>query len=51
MDKAKAFYADKLGVKVAFENRRDDDDWWVLPEGGNSITLTTSQENMKRLAQ
>ena len=34
----------------AFENRKDDNHWWVsltLPEGGNCITLTTSHENMK----
>ena len=50
MPKAKAFYADKLGLNVATENRRDDHNWWVsltLPEGGASITLTTAHENMK----
>ena len=50
MNKAKAFYAENLGLGVAFENRKDDQHWWVslsLPEGGNSITLTTSHENMK----
>ncbi len=50
MNKAKAFYADKLGLKIAFENRIDDNHWWAslsLPEGGNSITLTTAHENMK----
>ena len=50
MSKAKAFYADKLGLKVATDYRRDDHNWWVslaLPEGGASITLTTAQENMK----
>ena len=50
MPKAKAFYADKLGLKVASDFRRDDHNWWVsltLPEGGASITLTTAPENMK----
>jgi|SRR5450432_447145 catechol 2,3-dioxygenase-like lactoylglutathione lyase family enzyme len=50
MPKAKAFYVDKLGLKVASEYRRDDHNWWVsltLPEGGTSITLTTAHENMK----
>jgi catechol 2,3-dioxygenase-like lactoylglutathione lyase family enzyme len=31
MPKAKAFYADKLGLQVASDYRRDDDHWWVLP--------------------
>ena len=50
MPKAKAFYADKLGLKVASDYRRDDRNWWVLlnlPEDGASITLTTNHENMK----
>jgi len=50
MPKAKAFYVDKLGLKVASDYRRDDNNWWVsvsLPEGGASITLTTAHENMK----
>jgi catechol 2,3-dioxygenase-like lactoylglutathione lyase family enzyme len=50
MPKAKAFYADKLGLKVASDYRKDDDHWWVslaLPEDGTSITLTTAHENMK----
>lgn len=50
MPKAKAFYADKLGFKVATDHCKDDDNWWVsltLPEGGASITLTTAHENMK----
>ena len=29
MPKAKAFYVDKLGLKVASEYRRDDHNWWV----------------------
>jgi len=50
MPKAKAFYGDKLGLKVASDYRQDDDHWWVsltLPEDGASITLTTAHENMK----
>jgi len=29
MPKAKAFYLDKLGFKVATDYRKDDDNWWV----------------------
>ncbi len=52
MPKAKAFYVDKLGLKVTTDYRKDDDNWWVslaLPEDGASITLAraTSFENMK----
>lgn len=50
MPKAKAFYADKLGLKIATDNRLDDGHWWVsltVPGGGASIVLTTSHENMK----
>ena len=50
MPKAKAFYADKLGLKVASEHRQDDNNLWVslaLPDGGASIVLTTAHENMK----
>jgi catechol 2,3-dioxygenase-like lactoylglutathione lyase family enzyme len=50
MPNAKAFYADKLGLKVETDYRRDDHNWWVsltLPENGASIVLTTSHENMK----
>ena len=50
MPKAKEFYADKLGLKVAKDYRQDDDHWWVsvaFPEGGASITLTTYKENAK----
>ena len=50
MPKAKAFYADKLGLKVATDYRQDDNHWWVsltLPEGGVAITLTTFQSNVK----
>src|SRR6516225_4452480 len=50
MPNAKAFYADKLGLKIATDYRRDAHNWWVsltLPEGGASIILTTAHENMK----
>ena len=50
MPQSKAFYADRLGLKVTSDYRRDDHNWWVslaLPEAGVSITLTTAHENMK----
>jgi catechol 2,3-dioxygenase-like lactoylglutathione lyase family enzyme len=53
MPKAKAFYADKLGLKVTTDYRIDDDNWWVsltFPEGGASITLARASaypENTK----
>jgi len=50
MSKAKAFYVDKLGLKVTNDHRLDNEHWWVslaLPEGGTSIILTTVHENMK----
>ena len=50
MPKAKAFYADKLGLKVESDYRRDDHKWWVSltpTEGGPSIVLSTTHENMK----
>ena len=50
MPKAKAFYVDKLGFRVATDYRKDDDKWWVslaLPKSGACITLTTAHENMK----
>ena len=48
MPRAKQFYADKLGLKLAKDYRQDDDHWWVsvaFPEGGASITLTTFKGN------
>ncbi len=50
MPKAKAFYTDKLGLKVTTDYRQDDEHWWVslvLPEGGVTITLTTFHGNTK----
>jgi catechol 2,3-dioxygenase-like lactoylglutathione lyase family enzyme len=51
MNKAREFYAEKLGLEVAADYRIDDDNWWVtlnLPGGGAAITLarssTTSNE-------
>ena len=54
MNKAKEFYTEKLGLEVATDYRRNDDNWWVtltFPGGGASITLarssTTSNEPPK----
>lgn len=50
MPKAKEFYADKLGCKLATEHRVDDAHWWVsvVPvDGGTSITLTTFKDSAK----
>jgi catechol 2,3-dioxygenase-like lactoylglutathione lyase family enzyme len=50
MPKAKEFYADKLGLKVASDYRQDDDHWWVslAVPGGIGITLSTFKgENAK----
>lgn len=54
MNKAKEFYAEKLGFEVATDYRQNDDNWWVtltFPGGGASITLarssTTSNEPPK----
>lgn len=51
--KAKAFYADKLGLKITTDYRIDDNNWWVTltsPEGGANITLARASaypENIK----
>ena len=45
MKKAKEFYAEQLGLEVATDYRRNDDNWWVtltFPGGGASITLARS---------
>jgi len=45
MKKAKEFYAEKLGLEVATDYRRNDDNWWVtltFPGGGAPITLARS---------
>ena len=50
MPKAKAFYADTLGLKVVKDYRQDDDHWWValaLPEGGVTVTLSTFHEKVQ----
>ena len=54
MQRAKEFYAEKLGLEIATDYRQNDDNWWVtltLPGGGASITLarssTTSNEPPK----
>ena len=48
MLKAKAFYEEKLGLKVTTDYRQDNEHWWVsltLPEGGVTMTLTTLHGN------
>lgn len=50
MPKAKALYADKLGLQVTTDYRQDDNNWWVslaLPEGGVVITLSTHHAHMQ----
>ena len=50
MKKAKEFYAEKLGLEIATDYRRSDDNWWVtltLPSGGASITLARSSSVKK----
>jgi catechol 2,3-dioxygenase-like lactoylglutathione lyase family enzyme len=53
MPKARAFYADKLGLKITTDYRIDDNNWWVsliASEGGVTITLaraSASPENIK----
>jgi len=52
MPKAKEFYSEKLGLKVASDYRQSDDRWWValtLPEGGVTVTLTTYHEHDAKL--
>lgn len=49
---AKAFYVDKLGLKVTTDYRQNDDNWWLsltFPENGTAITLAraTGFENIK----
>jgi catechol 2,3-dioxygenase-like lactoylglutathione lyase family enzyme len=49
MPKAKAFYADTLGLEITQDFRQTDDRWWVslaFPDGGASINLTTYRENV-----
>jgi catechol 2,3-dioxygenase-like lactoylglutathione lyase family enzyme len=53
MPKAKAFYGDKLGLKITSDYRQDDEHWWVslsLPEVGVTITLTTYHGNTQPCA-
>jgi catechol 2,3-dioxygenase-like lactoylglutathione lyase family enzyme len=45
MEKAKEFYAEKLGLAVATDYRQNDDNWWVtltFPGNGATITLARS---------
>jgi len=49
MPKAKAFYADTLGLKVTKDYRQDDQHWWVTltsTEGGVSINLSRYEEQI-----
>ena len=49
MPRAKAFYADTLGLKVTKDFRQDDQNWWVTltsTEGGVSINLARYGENI-----
>jgi predicted enzyme related to lactoylglutathione lyase len=49
MPKAKAFYADTLGLKVTKDYRQDDQHWWVTltsAEGGVSINLSRYEEQI-----
>ena len=49
MPKAKAFYADTLGLKVTKDFRQDDRHWWVTltsNEGGVSINLARYEEQV-----
>ena len=49
MSKAKAFYADTLGLKVTQDYRQDDQNWWVTltsTEGGVSINLARYGEHI-----
>ncbi len=48
MPKAKEFYAEKLGMEVTADYRRDDDNWWVslTPGDGVTLTLTTHRGHM-----
>lgn len=53
MPKVKAFYADKLGLKITTDYHINDDNWWVslaFPEGGATLTLARASaysENTK----
>ena len=50
MEKAKEFYAGKLGLNIVADYRQDDNNWWVslaMPEGGVTVTLTTHEAHMK----
>jgi len=50
MQKVRAFYTEKFGLKVSTDYRQDEERWWVslaFPEGGVTLTLTTFHENMK----
>jgi catechol 2,3-dioxygenase-like lactoylglutathione lyase family enzyme len=49
MPKAKAFYADTLGLKITQDYRQTDERWWVslaLPDAGATISLSTFGEHI-----
>ena len=49
MPRAKAFYADTLGLKITKDYRQDDQNWWVTltsQEGGISINLARYGEQI-----
>src|ERR1043165_8654870 len=51
MPKAKAFYADTLGLKVTKDYRQDDQHWWVTltsADGGVSINLARYEEQIMK---
>jgi catechol 2,3-dioxygenase-like lactoylglutathione lyase family enzyme len=49
MDKAKAFYTDRLGLKVSKDIGQGDMHWVILdlPGGGTSVALTTAYGDAK----
>ena len=54
MKKAKEFYAEKLGLTVATDYRRNDNNWWVtltFPGGGANITLARSSTTHNEAAK
>jgi catechol 2,3-dioxygenase-like lactoylglutathione lyase family enzyme len=45
--KSKAFYNEKLGLKIATDYRIDDNNWWVslvFPGGGATLTLSRTSK-------
>ena len=51
MPRAKAFYAETLGLKITKDYRQDDQNWWVTltsHEGGISINLARYGEQIMK---